>query len=190
MAFFIILSPFFVYAALVSVTSAAISLFAGAAVALALIAHDLWRGRSVKLLAAGIALTFSALGGYLTMIEGEWSAFSIRLAIDLCVLAIVLVSLAIRLPFTVQYAREQVAPEVALEPGFMRVNYILTWAWVGAIVLMLIADILMLTIPSAPFWVGLGITFAVRNAAVYFTKWYPDHWVAKFEAKQVPRTDA
>jgi hypothetical protein len=190
MAFFITMSPFVIYASLLSLTSASISLFAGATVSLALVGYDLWRGRSVKLLAAGTVVTFSALGGYLLMIESEWSDFSVRLAINLCILAIVLVSIAIKLPFTIQYAREQVEPEVTREPGFLRVNYILTWAWVGAIVLMLIADILMLTIPSAPLWVGLGITFAVRNAAVYFTKWYPDHWVAKFEAKQAPRTDA
>lgn len=184
MAFFIILSPFLVHAGLLLVTSAAISLFAGAAVALALVAYDLWYGRAVKLLAAGTALTFIALGSYLALIESQWSDHSVRLAINISVLAIILLSLAIRLPFTIQYAREQVEPDVAREPGFIRLNYVLTWAWVGAIVLMLIADILMLTMPSAPLWVGLGLTFAARNAAVYFTKWYPEHRLAQLEAKE------
>ena len=42
-------------------------------------------------------------------------------------------------------------------PGFMRANYIITWAWTGAFVLMLIANLLMIYMPSLPFWVGLGI---------------------------------
>ncbi len=184
MAFFIILSPFFVHAALLMVTSAAISLFAGAVVALALVAYDLWHGRAVKLLTAGTALTFTALGSYLTVIDSNWSDHCVRLAIDISVLAMILLSLAMRLPFTIQYAREQVEPDVVHEPGFIRINYVLTWVWVGAIVLMLIADILMLTLPSAPLWVGLGLTFAARNAAVYFTKWYPEHRIARLEARE------
>lgn len=184
MAFFIILSPFFVHAGLLMVTSAAISLFAGAVMALVLVAYDLWYGRAVKLLAAGTALTFTALGSYLTVVDSHWSDHSVRLAIDISVLAMILLSLALRLPFTMQYAREQVEPDVVHEPGFIRINYVLTWVWVGAIVLMLIADILMLTVPTAPLWVGLVVTFAARNAAVYFTKWYPEHRLAQLEARE------
>ena len=184
MAFFIILSPYLAHAGLMMVASAATSLFAGAAVALALVAYDLWRGRTVKLLAAGTALTFIVLGSYLALIDSPWSDHSVHLAINISVLAIILLSLTIRQPFTIQYAREQVEPEIAREPTFIRINYVLTWVWVAALVLMLIADILMLTIPSAPLWVGLGLTFAARNAAVYFTKWYPEHRIAQIEAEQ------
>ena len=42
--------------------------------------------------------------------------------VDAGVLAIALLSLAIRLPFTLQYAREAVDPEVTLLPGFLRAN--------------------------------------------------------------------
>lgn len=184
MAFFIILSPYLAHAGLMMVTSAAISLFAGGAVALALVAYDLWYGRTVKLLAAGTALTFIALGSHLALIESPWSDHSVHLAINISVLAIILLSLTIRQPFTIQYAREQVEPDIARKPNFIRINYVLTWVWVAALVLMLIADILMLTIPSAPLWVGLGLTFAARNAAVYFTKWYPEYRIAQIETEQ------
>lgn len=186
MALFIILSPYLAHTGLMMIASEATSLFAGAAVALALVAYDLWHGRAVKLLAAGTALTFTALGSYLTLIDSPWSNHSINLAINASVLAIIVLSLAIRLPFTIQYAREQVEPDVAQEPVFIRINYVLTWVWVGAVGLMLVANILMLTFPSAPVWVGLGLTFAARNAAVYFTRWYPEHRVAQLGAKQRP----
>jgi hypothetical protein len=62
----------------------------------------------------------------------------------------------------------------------MRANYIITWAWTGAFVLMLIANLLTIYIPGLPFWVGLGIGVAARNSAVYFTKWYPQYRRTKY----------
>jgi hypothetical protein len=182
MAFFIILSPFIVTASLLTVASAPTSLFAGCATALAIIGLDLWRGRQVKILAAGAAAVFAVLGIHQGLIEHEWSDFSIRLTVDVGMLAIALASIAARLPFTLQYAREQVDAETMAEPAFLRVNYILSWAWVTAMVLMLIADILMITFPALPMWTGLVAIYVARNGAVYFTKWYSNRWIEKGRA--------
>src|SRR3978361_1902251 len=173
MTIFLILAPFASSALLMLVPPAAISLFAGAAIAAAIIGYEVFRGRSVKMLAAGAVVMFSALGGYISLIDGDWSATEVRLAVDIGTLAIALASIAIRAPFTLQYAREAVDAETMKMPGFMRANYIITWAWPGAFVLMLIANLTMIYMPSLPFWVGLGIGIAARNSAVYFTKWYP-----------------
>src|SRR4051794_2800075 len=167
MAFFIILSPFIVAAGLLPFTSASVSLFAGCALALGMICFDLWQGRQVKALGAGAVVVFAALGVHQGLIEHEWSDFSIRLTIDLGMLAVALASIALRLPFTLQYAREQVHAETMAEPEFLRINYILSWAWVAAMVLMLIADILMIYFPALPMWSGLVAIYLARNAAVY-----------------------
>jgi hypothetical protein len=180
MTIFLILAPFASFALLMLVTSAAVSLFAGAAIAAAIIGYEVFRGRSVKMLAAGAVIMFSALGGYICLIDGDWSATEVRLAVDIGTLAIALTSIAIRAPFTLQYAREVVDAETMKMPGFMRANYIITWAWTGAFVLMLIANLLMIYMPSLPFWAGLGIGVAARNSAVYFTKWYPQYRRAKY----------
>ncbi len=180
MTIFLILAPFASFAALMLIASAAVSLFAGAAVAAAIIGYEISKGRSVKMLAAGAVIMFSALGCYISLIDGDWSATEVRLAVDIGTLAIALGSIAIRFPFTLQYAREMVDTETMKMPGFMRANYIITWAWTGAFLLMLIANLLMIYLPSLPFWVGLGIGIAARNCAVYFTKWYPAHRRAKY----------
>jgi hypothetical protein len=179
MIFFIIMSPFIVLATLLAFTSASASLFAGSAVALGLVGIDLWRGREVKMLAAGSVVLFSALGGYQSLIENEWSDFSVRLAIDVGMLAIALVSIAMKFPFTLQYAREQMDAAITEEPSFLRINYILSWTWVAAFVLMLIADILMIYFPALPLWIGLVAIYAARNAAITFTKWYTNRWITK-----------
>ncbi len=179
MMLFLILAPFAVFGALMMLATPAISLFAACAVALGTIAYDLARGRSVKALAAGAAVLFAAVGTYL-LSGGGMGDHGIRLAIDLGVLAIALGSIALRLPFTLQYAREVVEPEIMAQPAFMTTNYILTWAWVGAFILMLVADILLIYWPSLPVWIGVAVAFAARNCAVYFTTWYSARRRAQF----------
>jgi hypothetical protein len=180
MTIFLILAPFATFAMLMLVTSAAISLFAGAAIAAVITGYEVYRGRSIKLLAAGAVIMFSALGGYICLIDGDWSATAVRLAVDIGTLGIALGSIAMRAPFTLQYAREAVDAETMKMPGFMRANYIISWAWAGAFALMLIANLSMIYLPSLPFWVGLAIGVAARNSAVYFTKWYPQYRRAKY----------
>jgi hypothetical protein len=180
MTIFLILVPFATFTALMLLTSATVSLFAGAAVAAATIAYDLSRGGSAKILAAGCLILFSALGCYIAFVDSTWSSAAVRLAVDSGVLAIALTSIAIRFPFTLQYAREVVDAETMRLPGFLRANYVITWAWTAAFLLMLVANVLMIYQPSLPLWVGLAIAFAARNSAAYFTKWYPKHRRAKY----------
>ncbi|MGM4887853.1 hypothetical protein AB7813_10925 [Tardiphaga sp. 20_F10_N6_6] len=182
MASFLIIAPFGAFAILMMVSSVAISLFAAAALSLGIVVWDVIRGGSLKMLAAGSVLIFSALGCYITLVDGNWSTVAVRLAVDVGLLSIVLLSLAIRLPFTLQYAREMVDAETLKLPGFMKANYILTWAWAGAFVLMLVADMLIIYMPSLPLWIGFAVAFAARNSAVAFTKWYPQYRRAKYGA--------
>ncbi|MBU6457363.1 MAG: hypothetical protein KGQ48_07460 [Bradyrhizobium sp.] len=181
----LILAPFVTFAGLTMVASAPVSLFAAAAVALATIVYDLSRGGSLKILASGAAILFVALGCYLTFIDASWSTPSVRLAVDSGVLAIALLSIVLRYPFTLQYAREVVDIETARLPGFMRANYIITWAWTAAFLLMVIANVLMIYLPGLPLWAGIAIALAARNSAVLFTKWYPKRRLARMAQQAV-----
>jgi hypothetical protein len=175
MMIFLILAPFGAFAGLMLVASATVSLFAGAGVAAATIAYDLARGGSVKILATGSAILFTALGCYVTFVDSSWSSPTIRLAVDSGVLAIALLSIAARFPFTLQYAREVVDAETRQMPGFLRANYIITAAWTAAFLLMVITNVVMIYLPGLPLWAGLAIALAARNSAALFTKWYPRH---------------
>jgi len=182
MMIFLILAPYGAFAGLMLLTSAAMSLFAAAAICLAVIALDAFRGRSIKVLGAGSAVVFAALGGYLTLVDASLSGSAVKLTVDAAMLAISLVSLAIRRPFTLQYAREMVDAETAELPDFMKANYIITAAWALAFVLMVMANVLLIYLPGLPLWCGIAIAFAARNSALYFTKWYPQHARAKLAA--------
>jgi hypothetical protein len=163
-----------------------VSLFASAAICLMVIAHDVLRRRSIKMLGAGSVVLFAALGFYLTLVDSGLSTSAVKLTVDAGVFAIALASLAIRQPFTLQYAREMVDTETAKLPGFMKANYVITWAWTLAFLLMLMANVLMIYVPGVPLWSGIAIAFAARNTAVYFTKWYPKHRQEKLARQALP----
>lgn len=190
MAFFLILAPFATFATLMLLTTVKISLTASALVAFGVVTRDMIEGRSIKMLSTGSLALFASLAGYHLMAATEMSPTAVRLAIDGGVLAIALGSIAIRLPFTMQYAREVVDAETSRLPHFVRTNYILTWVWSAAFVLMLVADIVSIYLPSTPLWVCAAIAFTARNSAVYFTKWYPKHVRAAITASATANTAA
>lgn len=174
MTLFLILAPFATFATLMMLTTVKISLVASAVVALGIFGWDLVKGRSIKMLSAGAVVLFAALCGY-HLLAKELSPTAARLIVDSGIVAIALGSIAIRLPFTLQYARERVDAETQRQPRFVRVNYVLTWAWSAAFVLMLAVDVVTIYLPSIPLWICAAVAFVARNSATYFTQWYPKH---------------
>ncbi|MBN9595476.1 MAG: hypothetical protein J0G36_08990 [Afipia sp.] len=174
MTLFLILAPFATFATLMMLTTVKISLWASAAVALGLVLRDMVGGRSIKMLTAGALVIFASLAGY-HLLAADLHPTSVRLAVDGSILALALGSIALRRPFTLQHAREVVDAETAQRPLFLHTNYILTWVWSAAFVLMLLADMVAIYMPSMPLWICAAIAFAIRNSAIYFTQWYPKH---------------
>jgi hypothetical protein len=139
----------------------------------------------------GSVITFVGVGIYITLIDPGLSDSAVRFAVDTGILLVTLLSIAIRYPFTLQYAMEVTDAETARLPGFIRANYIITWAWAAASVLMMIGNAAMIYVPWLPFWGGLLVAFAARNGAIYFTKWYPQYRRAKHgipPASALPRS--
>ena len=182
MTLFLILAPFATFATLMMLSTVTASLAAAAAVALGVVGWDQFKGRSAKLLSIGTLVLFAALGACHALTDGGMSPAAVRIAVDGGVLAIALTSLVILLPFTLQYAREAVEPEILAQPRFLRTNYVLTSVWTAAFVLMLVADIVAVYWPELPLWSCAAIAFAARNAAVYFTRWYPKRVRAEIAA--------
>ena len=174
MMIFMILAPYGAFAGLMLVSSTTISLFAAAALCLVVIASDAVRGRSIKVLGAGSAILFAALGSYLAMTETVWSSSAVKLTVDTGVLAITLASLAIGKPFTLQYAREQVAPELWDNPKFIRTNYVITGVWALAFAVMVVAELALLYVPGLPRRAGVIAIVVALIGAVKFTGWYPE----------------
>lgn len=169
-------APFIIFVVAERLAGPRIGLVAAALVSGALLIRD-WvsRDRTVKVLEVGTFLLFGGLAAYATASGAAWSVIGVRLRVDTGLLLVVLVSLAIRRPFTLQYAREGTPWEVWTSPAFIRTNYIITVVWALAFAVMVGADLVMLYLPNLPLRVGIGATILAIIGAMRFTSWYPDH---------------
>jgi hypothetical protein len=175
-------APFIVFALADRVAGAVPGLVSGALVSLVLLIHDaLSRERKIKILELGTMILFGGLALYSLLVKVEWSIIGVRLCVDAGLLLVVLVSMAVRQPFTLQYAREKVSPEHWSSPDFIRVNYIVTAVWGAAFAVMVVADLVMLYVPAVPLRVGVWTTIIAIFGAFRFTSWYPD-WNRKSKA--------
>ncbi len=168
-------APFFVYIVAARLTSIPNALIAAALTSLLLLARDAFiAGRSVKLLELGTLLLFGGLAAYALIVHVAWSIPAVRLRVDLGLLLIVLVSIAIRRPFTLQYAREKVSPELWNAPEFMRTNNIITAVWAAAFAIMVAVDLAMLYMPALTTRMAILVTILALYGAARFTAWYPE----------------
>jgi hypothetical protein len=118
MAILLAFAPFIVFAVAERLAGPVVGLTLGALVSLALLVRD-WvtQGRSPKILEIGTALLFCGLAFYALFGTASLSVIGVRLCVDTGLLLIVLVSMAVGRPFTLQYAREQVASEFWTNPA-------------------------------------------------------------------------
>lgn len=169
-------APFIAFALVEKAFGIVPGLACGFAVSLALLVRDFMRGeREINVLEAGSALMFGGLTGAALASQASWSLWQVRLWVDGGLALVVLLSIAVRRPFTVQHARHMVTPQVAASPAFLRTNNIISGAWALAFVVLAAADLLMVSRPEAPTWMGVGPTLAALAGAALFTRWYPRH---------------
>ena len=168
-------APFIAFAVLDRLLGSTAGLFAGTVVSAALIARDqLTPGRSPKVLEIGTVILFAGLLAYTLLFSPAWSVFGVRLCVDAGLLAVVLVSMLIGRPFTLQYARETVDRSLWETPLFVRTNYVITGAWALAFAIMVAADLAVVYVPGVHPRAGVVLTVLALVGAVKFTSWYPD----------------
>lgn len=169
-------TPFIVFAVLDRVAGSVAGLISGAVVAAALLLRD-WAtpGRQPKILEIGTAVLFAGLALYAVLGRPAWSVIGVRLCVDAGLLLVVLASIAAGRPFTLQYAREQVAPELWDRPEFIRTNYVISAAWALAFAVMVAAEAALLTVPGLPTRIGVAAIVLALVGAFKFTGWYPQH---------------
>jgi len=132
-----------------------------------------WRGRSVKILEVGVVTLFGALAVFTGVTHWDWSLTAVRFAVDLGLLAIVLISIAIGRPFTLQYARERVAEGYWQSPLFLAINRRITWVWAAAFAALVTAHAAVV-FSRVPVWLDLVVTVLAFSYAINFTARYPE----------------
>ena len=167
-------APFIAFAVLDRLVGPVEGMLAGFAVSAALLIRDWSQGRGAKVLEIGTAALFGVLACYALLADPAWSLWGVRLVVDSGLLLIVLVSIAIRQPFTLQYARERVPDEVQQSAEFVRTNYVITAVWALAFAIMAAADLALITMPDLPARFGIIPTVLALVGAFKFTAYYPE----------------
>ncbi|MFJ9938675.1 hypothetical protein ACIRSJ_36730 [Streptomyces virginiae] len=157
----------------------AVGLALAVSVGLTALSHLVNRGSSWKLLELADIVFFATMAviGALAS-EGtlNWLETYAGEVANIALAVIAFGSMAVRMPFTLQYAREQVDPSLWHTRGFLRTNYMITGAWGIAFLIAAAAGAygdLVLHNPSN-MWTGWIIQILAIVAAVKFTIWYPD----------------
>lgn len=167
-------APFIVFAVVDRLFGGTAGLLAGACISAAMLLRDwLTPNRTPKLLEIGTVLLFGGLAVYALFGGPAWSIAGVRLRVDAGLLLIVLISIVVGRPFTLQYARERVARKSWDSTVFVRTNYVITAIWGAAFAILVAADLMLVYAPALPPQVAIGVTILALVGAVKFTAWYP-----------------
>ncbi|WP_292423714.1 hypothetical protein [Methanoregula sp.] len=89
-------------------------------------------------------------------------------------------SILVKIPFTLQYARDMVDRTLWEKPAFIRVNVLMTGVWGGIFVINFILDYLAFAYPHSAGGITPPLTYLVLLAGIIFTIWYPGHIKRKY----------
>jgi hypothetical protein len=134
--FFAGFAPWILYWILVGNVPFSTAIAVAFALSLLINVLNLVQRRPLMVLEVGNTVAFVALG-VLGLVGGD--AFVVRWIQPLgnaALLAIMVVSVLIKKPFTLQYARASTPPEVWDSPGFLYVNNLITYVWIAAMAVM------------------------------------------------------
>jgi hypothetical protein len=129
--------------------------------------------RVLKTLDAGNTALFGVLALYKGFIQPGLSPETVMLAVEGGLLAIMIASLVLHEPFTLQYAREQVAPEQWGSATFLRTNYVVTAVWMAALAVMTAADAAATLGPAISSTGAAVVGLVALAAALTFSLRYP-----------------
>lgn len=161
-------------------------LAAGLALALSLffVGADLSRQRSLKLLAVVDVVCFALFltaGFVATAAQKNWLETWFGEISNIILVVVVVASMLLRRPFTMQYAKEETPPEHWSSPLFIRINYVITGGWALAFLISAIVgyygDAVLHN--NNNIWTGWIIQTGADLVAVQFTSWYPRYAQAR-----------
>ena len=166
-------TPFIAFFVLLKLVSPLAGLVSAMVVSVLLCVRTRARHESLKILELGSVVVFVALVLYTLVAAPVWTVATVRLAADSGLLAIVLFSLAIGRPFTLQYARERVPEQYWSSPLFLTTSRRIAIVWAGSFAVHAAADAAAQYLPAIPLFIDIAASLGTLAAALWFTFWYP-----------------
>ncbi len=164
-------TPFIVFALLTSL-SVSLAIWVAFSISFALAIRDFTASKTLRVLDAGGMILFGALALVAGFIAPSLSMQAVRFIVDVGLLLIAIASLLICNPFTLQYARDQLSPELWNDPAFIRVNYVITTVWAFAFAATAAADAVATFNRRFPLPLDIAAGLGALAIAILFTARY------------------
>lgn len=164
--------PFIVFALLTSL-SVSVAIWVAFALAFCLAIRDFAATKTIRVLDGGGMILFGALALVAGFIAPSLSMQGSRFIIDVGLFLIALASLVMRSPFTMEYAREQVAQQLWDNPRFIRANYVITAVWALAFAVMAVADAVATFTKHFPLSLDIAAGLGALTVAILATARHP-----------------
>ena len=200
-AFVVGFVPWIVYWILVGNAPFLTAVLVGLGLAVVINIVTLLRHQPLMVLEAGTAVVFGVFVIMALTLSDDFLERWLQPLGNAGLFAIVLVSILIGKPFTLQYARKSTPPELWDEPGFVFICRQLAWLWAGTIAFMTIVSLIPPivdgdatvrdaddTLSVVCYWV---LPFVALGLAMLFTSKYPDWFVEASggdDADETPRS--
>ncbi|MDD5680018.1 MAG: hypothetical protein PHI59_02120 [Candidatus Omnitrophica bacterium] len=144
----------------------------GCIASLAIVITNSVKGKSIKPMQVMTLLFFIVLSVRAIFSDLEQHWLWMRIANMLYLALIALISILLKQPFTLQYAREQVPKKMWQDPEFIKTNYIVSWAWFFVFIACLIIPVSRLFGFNPPRALGSAFSIVSVLAVSKFSEWY------------------
>lgn len=161
-------TPFIIFALLTDI-SVSLALWVAFAAAFAIGIRDFLHAKMLRMLDVSCLVLFAILALYAGFIQPSLTVQAVRMIAEIGLFLLALVSIVMRSPFTLQYARDEMPEAQWDSPEFLRANYKLTMVWAAAFLVMAIADGFATFKHSLPFSLDVAAGLAALAVAIVFT---------------------
>jgi hypothetical protein len=161
-------TPFIIFTLLTSV-SVSLALWVSFAAAFAIGIRDFLHAKMIRTLDAGCLALFSLLAIYAGFVQPSMTVQAVRMIADVGLFLLALVSIAMKNPFTLQYARDEIPEADWGTPEFLRANYTLSGVWAATFSVMAIADGFATFSPKTPIALDIAVGLAALALAIVYT---------------------
>jgi hypothetical protein len=140
-----------------------------------LITIVMWAGKFHRgiILWAGVIFFSWALVAVVGL-EHMWTIRHLGVLSNGALAAGTIISVLIKNPFTLEYAKEKTPPERWSSPLFIRTNYIITEVWGVVFLMNVLLNYLKMNAPHTDKWVYEVVSYSFMLAAVLFTTFYAE----------------
>lgn len=163
--------PFIAFVVLVRLSDN-LALWVAFAAAFALAMHSFLETRVLRALDLGSLALFGSLALYKGFIQPGLSLGTELLVVEGAIFAVLLASLLLQKPCTLQYARKQVAQKQESSRRLVRAHSIVTGVWLAAFAIMTAADLAAALTPQISVNIALAAGLVALAAALTFSVRY------------------